>query len=140
MIILSVVWAETALCFVAIFLNEMFHASCYLPCVVKRASEQYRCIFGWRQIEGLVILIDSGCKFWVILKYASVDGGMSNVCRQFKSHIFPFLTHLIIEHLSSHSRSFKCILWTVVLILEWCILFRDVAAREQKHCVCYSRK
>jgi hypothetical protein len=82
-IILSVVWSEVALCVVAIMLNELltFHKSWRLPCVVTRNADRYRCVLGWHQLEGLVIFLATGCKFWVILKYAAVDGvipGLSN--------------------------------------------------------------
>jgi hypothetical protein len=80
-IILSVVWSETALCLIAIYLNERMETSCRLPCYVRRSTGTYRCVLGWRQWEGFVLLVATACKFWVILKYASVDGvipGLSN--------------------------------------------------------------
>jgi hypothetical protein len=80
-IILSVVWSEVTLCLTAIVLNESFQTSWRLPCVVSRRDHKYRCVFGWRQLEGPVLLISTGCKFWVILEYAAVDGvipGLSN--------------------------------------------------------------
>lgn len=86
-IILSVVWSEVALCLMAIVFNEYFHtlssSSCRLPCVVSRPAGKgrYRCVFGWRQFEGFILVVATGCKFWVILEYAAVDGvipGLSN--------------------------------------------------------------
>jgi hypothetical protein len=86
-IILSVVWSEVAICLMAIAFNEYFHtttsSSCRLPCVVSRPARKvtYRCIFGWRQFEGFILAVATGCKFWVILEYAAVDGvipGLSN--------------------------------------------------------------
>lgn len=81
MIILSVVWSEVALCIAAITLNEGLHTTWILPCVLKRESDNYRCVLGWHQLEGLFITLSTGCKFWVILEYAAVDGmipGLSN--------------------------------------------------------------
>lgn len=81
-IILSVVWSEVAVCLTAIMLNESsFQTSWQLPCVVTRSTGNYRCVLGWRQLEGVVIGLATGCKFWVILRYATVDGvipGLSN--------------------------------------------------------------
>jgi len=71
-----VVWAEVVLCGVAILMNEKLNVNaCRLPCVVKRSDGDYHVVFGWRQLEGFVIMLDTGTKFWVILTYAAVDGG-----------------------------------------------------------------
>lgn len=80
-IVLSIVWAEVGLCLLAITLNEYCYQSCRLPCACTRKGEKYRCLMGWRQMEGFVILIDLGGKFYVILVYTGVDGivnGLSN--------------------------------------------------------------
>jgi hypothetical protein len=90
-IILSVVWSEVGMCILAIYLNEHCSNAWKLPCRIRPRSnnhdnnnndrDTYRCVCGWRQIEGLVILVASGCKFYVILNYASVSGvisGLSN--------------------------------------------------------------
>lgn len=88
--ILIVVWAEVVLCFLAVALNET--QSCVfspgsgrsvwqLPCVVRRPTGSYRCVLGWRQWEGVALILATGLKFWVILEYSSVDGvipGLSN--------------------------------------------------------------
>jgi hypothetical protein len=108
MIILSVVWSEVALCCMAVTLNSMSGIkppSCRLPRFVidmdENVHERYRCVFGWRQWEGLVILFTTGLKFWVILKYAAVDGvipGLSNayfgVWGSFFNGVFCFGTWL----------------------------------------------
>lgn len=80
-IILVVVWAEVALCAAAIALNEVLlpkYTTCRLPCTVRRTSTggSCHCTFSWRLLEFFVVLVDTGVKFWVILEYASVDGGM----------------------------------------------------------------
>jgi hypothetical protein len=108
-IILTVVWSEVALCGLAVLLNTTWSAaastpSCRLPrCTIPREErpEHYRCVFGWRQVEGLVILFTTGLKFWVILKYAAVDGvipGLSNayfgVWGSFFNGVFCFGTWL----------------------------------------------
>ena len=74
-IILAIVWAEAALCASAIVFNEVFQNSWRLPCTIGRAKMRYRCVLGWRQLEGPVIILDTAVKFWVILEYAAVDGG-----------------------------------------------------------------
>ena len=63
--------------------------------------ERYQCVFGWRQMEGLLILMTTGLKFWVILRYAAVDGvipGLSNayfgVWGSFFNGVFCFGTWL----------------------------------------------
>jgi hypothetical protein len=79
--ILSAVWAEVILCILAVFLNEWFPESPQCPCGRQRQGGIFRCIFGWRQIEGLVILIWAAGKFYVILEYTAVGGlinGLSN--------------------------------------------------------------
>lgn len=75
-IVLIVVWAEVVLCATAILFNEASLGSCRLPsCAVQRPSGLYRCVFGWRHLEGFILLVDIGVKFYVILKYAAADGG-----------------------------------------------------------------
>jgi len=81
-IILGVVWAEFAVCLLAILINECFvKTSWILPCSCHVRGERYRVMFGWRQIEGLVILVSIGGKLWVIIKYTGVDAvinGLNN--------------------------------------------------------------
>lgn len=87
-VILSVVWTEVGMCVLAIYLNEYCSNAWKLPCRIRHRSNNnnddagtYRCVCGWRQIEGFVILVASGCKFYVILKYAAANGvisGLSN--------------------------------------------------------------
>lgn len=82
-IILCVVWTEVGICILAIILNESLDDSWQMPCWVDRPNRnlRYRCVFGWRHVEGLVILVATGAKFWVILEYTAVDGvipGLSN--------------------------------------------------------------
>lgn len=74
-IILGLMWGEVALCMTAIMLNEVFQNSWHLPCIIKRSKNRYRCVFGWRQLEGFVIIVETAVKFWVILEYAAADGG-----------------------------------------------------------------
>jgi hypothetical protein len=69
-VILSVVWTEVALCILAVVFNETFRSfSWILPCRFRRRGISYRFVFGWRQLEVLVILVAIGAKFWAILHY-----------------------------------------------------------------------
>lgn len=74
-IILCVVWSEVAMCCAAISLNEIPHTNC---CRQQRSLVcfRYRFYVGWRHVEGLLILISTGAKFWVILRYAASVGGV----------------------------------------------------------------
>jgi hypothetical protein len=83
--------------------NEFFSNLGTLPCFcsVRRSTNTYHCIFGWRQLEGFIILTATGCKFWVILEYTGVDGvinGLSNayfgVWGSFFNSVFAFGTWL----------------------------------------------
>lgn len=74
-VILIVVWTEVALCAAAIAFNEVLKIECRLPCTVKRSTGSYHFVVAWRQVEFFVILLDTGVKFWVILRYAGVGGG-----------------------------------------------------------------
>lgn len=114
-IVLSVVWTEALVCVLAIILNESLptnNATGLLPCrfrSCRRTSANndvddqiiYRCVFGWRQIEGLVIFISAALKFWIILTYTGVDdviSGLSNayfgVWGSFFNSVFTFGTWL----------------------------------------------
>jgi hypothetical protein len=75
--VLALVWSEVAVCLLAIFLNEWSGEQ--FSCSIKRKNG--RCIFGWRQMEGFVMLLGVSVKVWVILEYTGVDGvinGLSN--------------------------------------------------------------
>jgi hypothetical protein len=75
--VLGLVWAEVGICLLAIFLNEWSREK--LSCSIKRKNG--RCIFGWRQMEGIVMLCGVSVKVWVIVEYTGVDGvinGLSN--------------------------------------------------------------
>lgn len=100
-LILTLVWAEVGLCVAAVFFNEFFRQKRECPCVRKGENGNYRFVFGWRQIEGLLILISAGAKFFVILEYTGVDGvinGLSNayfgVWGSFFNSVFCFGTWL----------------------------------------------
>jgi hypothetical protein len=130
-VILSVVWSEVALCGFAIAMNYCTSCSntkiiqqplsYRLPSFLITRNddnrtdntatattnsnqynhERYICVFGWRQMEGLLILMSTGLKFWVILRYAAVDGvipGLSNayfgVWGSFFNGVFCFGTWL----------------------------------------------
>ena len=67
--VLSVFWFEVFVCMAAIVLNEVCTEPKKLPCTCTRSSEKYRCVLGWRQIEGLVMILWIGCKFSFILEY-----------------------------------------------------------------------
>lgn len=77
-IVIAVVWSEVGVCVLAIMFNELFSGR----------WELFRCgtatstfVFGWPQIEGLLILLAIGAKLWVILEYTGVNGvvnGLSN--------------------------------------------------------------
>ena len=77
-IILCVVWSEVAVCCAAISLNEIPHTNCCRK--TERMSLllcfRYRVYVGWRHVEGLLILVATGAKFWVILRYAAAVGGV----------------------------------------------------------------
>ncbi|GKY94329.1 hypothetical protein MPSEU_000398700 [Mayamaea pseudoterrestris] len=80
-IILAAVWAEVVLCFVSVFLNEWLYKPYRLPCRCRRRNQVYRCVYGWRQIEGLLMTLTLAGKFYVLLVYTGVDGpinGLSN--------------------------------------------------------------
>jgi hypothetical protein len=67
-ILLSSVWGEFLLDCIAIFCNEFFARrgwTCKLPCRYKRKDDVMRCVFGWRQIEGLLMAVSLGAKFYV---------------------------------------------------------------------------
>lgn len=60
---MAIVWTEVTVCVLSVLLNE------------------YANIFGWRQLEGLILLAGVGAKFWVIVEYSGVAGvvnGLSN--------------------------------------------------------------
>lgn len=104
---LSIIWSDVCLCILAILLNEFFADSCRLPFSVKRPSGTYRCMFGWRHIEGVVLLTATGGKFWVILQYTGVDGvinGLSNayfgVWGSFFNSVFTLGTWVSVLHVS----------------------------------------
>jgi len=95
--VLIVVWTEVAVCLLAIALNVYCYKLTPLPCRCRRKSEYYRCVVGWRQLEGLVILLALGGKFYVILDLTGVDGvinGLSNayfgVWGSFFNSVFAF--------------------------------------------------
>lgn len=85
-IVLSIVWTEVAVCISAVFLNEYQVDPYPLPCRCRSRREAqndsvYRCVVGWRQVEGLIILIAMGGKYYVVLYYTGVDtviNGLSN--------------------------------------------------------------
>jgi len=100
-IILSIVWTEFSICLLAIALNEFFSGTYTFPCRCRRKSTFYRCIIGWRQVEGFVIFVTTVGKFYVILEYTGVDGvinGLSNayygVWGSFFNGVFAFGTWL----------------------------------------------
>mmetsp|Transcript_35311 Transcript_35311/g.73512 ORF Transcript_35311/g.73512 Transcript_35311/m.73512 type:complete len:403 (-) Transcript_35311:401-1609(-) len=79
--VLSVLWADVLVSGLAILFNEWFLESKPLPCSWKRKAGTYRCVFGWRQLEGIVMALGVAAKFWVIYEYTGVDGvinGLSN--------------------------------------------------------------
>jgi hypothetical protein len=80
-IVLSIVWSEVILCSLALLLNEFQVEPYKLPCLCHRKGSTYRCVFGWRQIEGFIILIAMGGKYYVVLNYTGVDtviNGLTN--------------------------------------------------------------
>lgn len=103
-VVLSVIWAEFTVCLLAIVFNEkfrLFQDSWAFPCRCRRRSGTYQCVFGWRQLEGWIILLNIGGKLWIILVYTGVDGvvnGLSNayfgVMGSFFNSVFAFGTWL----------------------------------------------
>ena len=96
-IILSLLWFEVVICMLAIIFNEWFEEPWQLPCRDRRSTST----FGWRHLEGLIVLIQVGGKFYVILEYTGVDGvinGLSNayfgVWGSFFNSVFTFGTWL----------------------------------------------
>lgn len=80
-IVLSVVWTEVAVCCVALLLNHFQVEPYKLPCHCRRHDHSVRCVFGWRQLEGLVLIVSVGGKYYVVLKYTGADtviNGLSN--------------------------------------------------------------
>jgi len=79
--VVVVLWTEVLTCALVVALNEFFVNSVKFPCNIRRTTGMYRFVFGWRQLEGLFILVSSAIKFWAILRYTGVDGvinGLSN--------------------------------------------------------------
>lgn len=80
-IVLAVVWTEVAVCIMAVLFNEWFPQPMTLPGRIQCRGASYRCVLGWRQLEGPIVLAALGTKFWVILEYTGVGGvvnGLSN--------------------------------------------------------------
>lgn len=80
-IVLAVVWTEVAVCIMAVLFNEWFPQPVTLPGRIQCRGASYRCVLGWRQLEGPIVLAALGTKFWVILEYTGVGGvvnGLSN--------------------------------------------------------------
>jgi len=78
-IVLSIVWAEVGVCFLALILNYYLSESLEIPCIC--CVKSHRCLFGWPQFEGPIILVALAGKLYVILEYTGVDGvinGLSN--------------------------------------------------------------
>jgi hypothetical protein len=123
--VLSTVWADVVVCILAIIINEHTGATTQGSRAVAQptfsrtrsssADVKYKYIFGWRQLEGIVLCCASGFKFYIILTYTGVDGvinGLSNayfgIWGSFFNSIFTFGTWLrenkntvIREHLGS---------------------------------------
>ncbi|KAL7568208.1 hypothetical protein ACA910_004209 [Epithemia clementina (nom. ined.)] len=79
--VMSVFWFEVFNCIIAIIINDLSTEHRKLPCTCTRSSERYRCVFGWRQMEGIIMIAWIGVKFWVIWDFTGVDGvinGLSN--------------------------------------------------------------
>lgn len=100
-VILGVIWTEVALCAMVVGLNETLVNSWQLPCPIRRATGTFRLIFGWRQIEGVIILVSMAGKFYTIIRYTGVDGvvnGLSNayfgIWGSFFNSVFAFGTWL----------------------------------------------
>ena len=76
----AVFWFEVLNCMVAIILNDLSTEPRKLPCTCTRASGTYRCVFGWRQMEGFVMIAWIAAKFWVIWEY-TVSFGLEHIYR-----------------------------------------------------------
>jgi hypothetical protein len=61
--ILTAVWLEVVVCVMAIFLNEWLPQWAQCSCGRQQPGGIFRCVFGWRQIEGLVVLIWAAANF-----------------------------------------------------------------------------
>lgn len=101
-IVLAVTWAEVALCALVVAFNEvLFVSSWQFPFRIWGGEVVYRVVFGWRQFEGMLILVSMGAKFYAILEYTGVDGvinGLSNayfgIWGSFFNSVFTFGTWL----------------------------------------------
>ena len=74
--VLILVWSESLLCVVSILFNHVWSAACKLNC-----PGGCRFVLNWRFLEGLIILVMVGFKFWIILEYTGVYGvinGLNN--------------------------------------------------------------
>jgi hypothetical protein len=99
--ILAIIWTEVGVCALVVAFNEIFVTSWQFPCRVRRRKGVYRFVFGWRQLEGLIIFVSVGAKFYAILKYTGVNGvvnGLSNayfaIWGSFFNSVFAFGTWL----------------------------------------------
>lgn len=99
--VLVIVWSDVLVCILVIAFNEIFVASWQFPCQIRRSTGIYHFVFGWRQLEVLIILIMMGLKFYGILEYTGVEGvinGLSNayfgIWGSFFNSVFSFGTWL----------------------------------------------
>lgn len=97
LIILCVVWAEVALCGLAIALNEFVSPNSCFP----QSNNRWGKLLGWKHLEGVIILVAMAGKFWVIIRYSGVNGvinGLSNayfgIWGSFFNSVFAFGTWL----------------------------------------------
>jgi hypothetical protein len=127
--VLSIVWVEVATSLLAIILNESVVGGWELPCSVKRKSGTYSCVFGWRQMEGLVMLLGVSAKVWVIVENTGADGvinGISNayfgIWGSFFSTCWPpciVVLHVVTSMAVSLSIFSLCSLLTCCILVLW---------------------
>ena len=96
--ILSINWALAAICIIALLINQ-YTKSSFGGFIVKGCDGKNKCLFGWRQIEGLLALAMAGYTFWIIFAFTgpdSVINGLKNsyfgVWGAFYNSIFTFGT------------------------------------------------
>jgi hypothetical protein len=80
LIVLCLVWGEVFIIVVALVWADFVQVEPFaLPCHCKERSGW--CVFGWCDLEGLILVLLVGTKYYVVLKYTGVDSvvnGLTN--------------------------------------------------------------
>ena len=98
--VLSINWAMAAICLIALLVNQ-YTKSSFGGLILKGCDGKSKCIFGWRQIEGILALAMAGYTFWIIFAFTGADSvinGLKNsyfgVWGSFYNSVFTFGTWL----------------------------------------------